>query len=86
MALSPMEKLIGQEKFASLREVFLVIKDVKSIPIYNYTFRVTTNKIASAVMYIDSTLQVRPGKCRSVRLGDQVFCNLLIYDRGGKIS
>ena len=79
-----MKKLIGRKKFASLREVFFEIKDGKPIPKYNYTFHVDTEKIASAVTYIDLTLQVRPGQCRSVRLGSHLFCNLPIYDIGGE--
>ena len=35
-------------------------------------------------MYIDLTLQVRPGKYRSVRLGSHLFRNLPIYDRDGE--
>ena len=73
MDLSRKEKLIGREKFASLREVFLQIKDGKTIPKYNYTSRVAPKEIALVVTYIDSTLQVRPGQCRSVRLGGHVF-------------
>ena len=41
-------------------------------------------KIELAVTYIESTLQVRLGQCRSVILGGRVFRNLPIYDRGGQ--
>ena len=86
MALLPMKKLIGWKNFASLREVFLEIKDSKPIPKYNYTFIVAPENIASAVTYIDSNLQVRLGKCRFVRLGSHLFRNLPIYDRDGEMA
>ena len=79
-----MNRQCGREKFASLRELFLEIKDGKPIPKYNYTFIVAPENTASKVTYIDLTLQVRPGKCRSVRSGSHLFRNLPIYERGGK--
>ena len=79
-----MKTLIGQENFASLRQVFFEIKDGKLITKYNYKFQVKPKKIVSAVTYINSTLQVRLGQCRSIRLGGHVFFNPTIYARSGK--
>ena len=82
--LPPSKKFIGSKKIASLRKVFVVLKDGKDIPKYNYTFRVTPAKLTSAVHYIESTLQVKPGTSRNIKLGGFVFRNLPIFCRGGQ--
>ena len=84
--LPPMKKLIGRKKITSLRKVFRVLKNGKPIPKYNYTFRVAPAKLTSAVHYIESTLQVKPGLSRNIKLGGHLFRNLPIYDRGGQAT
>lgn len=76
-------KEIGRKKYASLRKIFRDIKLGLPLPLYNYSYRVSPEKLASAVQYIQSNLQVKPGQSRSMTIGGNVLHGLPVYQRGG---
>ena len=78
------KSLMGEEKFASLRKTFEVLRRGEMLPKHNYTFRVDGLKLATAISYLQDHLQVKPGALRNVRMDGYTFKSVPVYERGGK--
>ena len=74
---------MGQKRFKSLRKSFKEFSKGNNPPDREYTFRVAPNKIISALLFLQSALQVRPGAIRSVSLAGHTFQGMPVYTRGG---
>jgi hypothetical protein len=74
---------MGRMKYTSLRKTFELLATGKDIPKYNYTFRIDTSKLVSAIEYLQERLQFKPGRMRNVTIAGHTFTNLPVYERGG---
>jgi hypothetical protein len=74
---------VGKLKFKSARKTYDVLVSGRPLPKYNYSFRVPAEKVSQLVMYLQSTLQVKPGITREVNIAGHVFHALPVYERGG---
>ena len=64
--ISNMRKLMGKEKFASLRKTYNILRNGLEIPKQNYTFLIDAHKVPIAISYLQESLNVKPGRTHNV--------------------
>lgn len=75
---------MGKVQFATIRKIFEVMKQGRDVPKNNYTYRIDSNKLSTAVVFLQQSLLVKPGVLRDVTISGNIFKNIPIYERGGK--
>ena len=78
------KSLMGKNQFASLREVFQVLRSGRGVPKQNYTYRIDPIKLSTAMTFLQESLCVKPGVTRDVRIAGNTFKNMPVYERGEK--
>ena len=78
------KSVMGKVQFASLRKVFQVLKRGREVPKHNYTYRIDSSKLSTAMSFIQGGICVRLGVVRDVRIAGNTFKNIPVYERGGK--
>ena len=76
--------LMGKVQFASLRKVFQVLKRGRGVPKHNYTYRIDSTKLSTAITFLQGSLCVKPGVTRDVSIAGNTFKNMPVDERGGK--
>ena len=76
--------VIGEEQYSSLRKVFGILQNGNNIPKHAYTYHIDSNKLGTAVQFIQQSLCLKPGVVHDVSIAGHIFCNMPIYERGGK--
>jgi len=78
------KSLMGKVQFTSLRKVFQVLKRGRGVPKHNYTYRIDSTKLSTAITFLQESRCVKPGVTRDVRIAGNTFKNMPVYERGGK--
>ena len=61
------KSLMGKVQFASLREVFQVLKRGRGVPKQNYMYRIDSTKLSTAITFLQESLCLKPGDTREVK-------------------
>ena len=75
---------MGKVQFASLRKVFQVLQKGGGIPKHNYSYRIDSGKLVTAIAFIQESLLMKPGVARDARIGGNTFKNMPVYERWKK--
>lgn len=76
--------IIGRKRFRSLKKKLkTIVQGNELLMKREYTFRVSPDKMISALSFLQNSLQVRPGAIRSVTFAGHSFNGLPVYSRGG---
>ena len=75
---------VCEKRYTRLRKLYKVLASGKEIPKrQGYTYRVDPDNMRSALTYLQTALQVRPGALRSIKYCNYTFKGLPVYTRGG---
>lgn len=75
---------MGKVQFASLHKTFQVLKRGRAVPKHNYTYRIDSAKLSTAVTFIQGSLCVKTCVVRDVCIAGNKFKNMSVYERGDK--
>ena len=75
---------MGERKFTSLRKTFNVLASGADLPKHNYSFRIDSGKLSTAMIFLQESLCVKPGVARDISIAGHVFKSMPVYERGGK--
>ena len=75
---------MGKKKFMSLRKTYDILCRGIELPKHNYSFRIDSGKLVTAITFLRESLRVKPGLSRDVSIAGHVFKNMPVYERGGK--
>mmetsp|Transcript_21013 Transcript_21013/g.29472 ORF Transcript_21013/g.29472 Transcript_21013/m.29472 type:complete len:980 (-) Transcript_21013:30-2969(-) len=78
------QTVIGKVHFASLRRIYNILLDGKNVPKHDYSYRIDSNKLSTAIRFIQDSLCVKPGVVRDVNIAGHLFAAFPVYERGGK--
>jgi hypothetical protein len=53
------------------------------VPKHDYTYRIDSAKLNSAIQYAQQSLNVKPGVMRNIKVAGHIFRNMPVYERGG---
>ena len=75
--------VLGKKRIRSLRKTYTSLSNGEGIPKRTYKFRVDAAKLSTVFSYLMERLQVRPGLCRPIVIGDHKIDAMPVYNRGG---
>ena len=76
--------IVGKKRFHTLRKTFKSLAAGNDLPDKrDYSYRVDPTRIHSALSFLQTSLQVRPGAIRSISFDGYKFNGLPVYTRGG---
>ena len=78
------KSVLGKVRYATSRKGLQCLRQGMNIPKFDYTFRVSASKLATAILFLKDSLSVKPGVVRDVTIAGHTFESLPVYERGGK--
>ena len=74
--------VLGKVHFASIRSLYDILAEGKSVPKHDYTYRIDSSKLTTAIRFIQDSICVKPGVVRDVSIAGHVFEAMPVYERG----
>lgn len=84
IGISPSRRRMGKVIFASLRKIYIIIRNGGEIPKHNYTFCIDGSKVTHAIEFLQESLEIKSGCTRNVCVSGHMFQNISVYEWGGR--
>ena len=74
------KSIMGKYQFTSLREVFMVLREGNNVLKYNYTYKIDSNKLATAISFLQESLLVKSGVTHDVWISRHIFKDMPMHE------